>query len=216
MEVFLNTALSFPTLLFSILLCLAVLFWFTAALGLFDIDSLDLDLDMDIDMDAEGFQPEGLAGLLTKFGLDGVPLSILLSLLFLFSWLISYFVQMIIIDSLPLGWLRYPLGVAVGIGALFLSMPLSGVLCRPLRPLFRKLEAPSVRSILGQTAIVRSERVTLSHGEAVMSDGGAGLILKVRADEEDGFKRGDRVVLLEFLENEHAYRVVSENEFRDI
>ncbi len=216
MEVFLNTALSFPTLLFSILLCLAILFWFTAALGLFDIDSLDIDLDMDMDMDAEGFQPEGLAGLLTKFGLDGVPFSILLSLLFLFSWLISYFVQMIVIDSLPLGWLRYPLGVAVGIGALFLSMPLSGVLCRPLRPLFRKLEAPSVRSILGQTAVVRSERVTLQHGEAVMSDGGAGLILKVRADEEDGFKRGDRVVLLEFLENEHAYRVVSEDEFKDV
>lgn len=214
MEVFLNTALSFPTVMFSILLCLAILFWFTAALGIFDIDSLDLDFDVDVDGDA--FQPEGLAGLLTKFGLDGVPLTILLTLLSLFSWFICYFIQLLVLETLPLGWLRYPLGVVIAIGALFVAAPLSGILCRPLRPLFRKLDAPSVKSILGQTAVVRSGRVTLQHGEAVMADGGAGLILKVRADERCGFTRGDRVVLLEFLENEHAYRVVSEDEFKGI
>ena len=70
--------------------------------------------------------------------------------------------------------------------------------------------------MLGQTAVVRSGRVTLSHGEALLENGGAGLILRVRADEACGFKRGDRVVLLEYLEAEHAYRVITEDEFKGI
>jgi len=78
------------------------------------------------------------------------------------------------------------------------------------------MEAPNSRSVIGQTAIVRSGRVTLEHGEAILQDGGAGLILRVRADEALAFKRGDRVVLLEYLEAQHAYRVITEAEFRGI
>ena len=89
-------------------------------------------------------------------------------------------------------------------------------ICRPLRPLFHKVEAISSKSVLGQVAVVRSGRVTASHGEAVLEDGGAGLILRVRADEALGFKRGDRVVLLEYLAAEHAYRVITEEEFRGV
>ncbi|MGC3048282.1 hypothetical protein ACPTGU_30655, partial [Pseudomonas aeruginosa] len=51
-------------------------------------------------------------------------------------------------------------------------------------------------------------RVSLELGVALLEDGGAGLILKGRAEEIEGFKRGDPVVLLEYLEAEHAYRVV--------
>jgi len=90
------------------------------------------------------------------------------------------------------------------------------LLVRPLRPLFLKLEATTSKSVLGQVAIVRSGRVTAAQGEATLEDGGAGLILRVRADEAHGFKRGDRVVLLEYLEAEHAYRVITEDEFKGI
>jgi len=78
------------------------------------------------------------------------------------------------------------------------------------------LQANTRKSVLGQTAVVRSGRVTLQQGEVALEDGGAGLILRVRADESYGFKRGDRVVLLEYLEAEHAYRVVSEDEFNGL
>ena len=79
-----------------------------------------------------------------------------------------------------------------------------------------QVEAISSKSVLGQVAVVRSGRVTASHGEAVLEDGGAGLILRVRADEALGFKRGDRVVLLEYLAAEHAYRIITEEEFRGV
>ncbi|HLM47211.1 MAG TPA: hypothetical protein VK458_25310, partial [Myxococcaceae bacterium] len=42
-------------------------------------------------------------------------------------------------------------------------------------------------------------------------DGGAGLVLQVRG--EGPLQRGDRIVLIEYLEGQNAYRVVSEQQF---
>ena len=61
--------------------------------------------------------------------------------------------------------------------------------------------------------MVRTSRVDNDFGEAVLEDGGAGLILKVRSTGDATFVKGDRVVLLEHLKNENVYRVVSEAEF---
>lgn len=210
MDIFLQTALSFPTALFSFLLCVAVFYWLVVVLGGVDIDLLDADAP------SEGGQADGLAGLLSKLKLDGVPLTLVLTLLFFFAWFFSYFAELWLLSHLPLGLLRYPLGLVVAFAVLLPAALVSSVLCRPLRPLFHKMEATSSKSVLGQTAVVRSAKVTPNHGEALLEDGGAGLILRVRADEVCGFKRGDRVVLLEYLKAEHAYRIITEDEFRNI
>ncbi|BBP81717.1 MULTISPECIES: OB-fold-containig protein [unclassified Pseudomonas] len=209
MEIFLQTALSFPTVLFSFLLCLAIVYWAIVALGLVEVDLLDVEADSLLAGD-------GVAALLSKLKLNGVPVTLVLSLLFAGSWFLSYFAELLVLSHLPLGLLRYPLGLVVAVVALGLSLPVAALICSPLRPLFHKAEAVTSKSVLGQTAMVRSGRVTLAHGEAVLEDGGAGLILKVRADEALGLKRGDRVVLLEYLEAQHAYRVITEDEFRGI
>ncbi|MFS1288643.1 hypothetical protein ACLRDI_13070 [Pseudomonas piscis] len=213
MEIFLRTVLSFPTVLFSFMLCLAVIYWAVVAMGLLEVDLLDFEADSLLD---GAHSAEGLAGLLIKFKLNGVPVTLVLTLLMFFSWFLTYFTELYIFSQLPLGWLRYPLGLLLAVLALFLAAPLSAAICAPLRPLFHKMEANSSKSVLGQTAVVRSGRVTLEHGEAVLEDGGAGLILRVRADEARAFKRGDRVVLLEYLEAQHAYRVITEDEFRGL
>ena len=210
MDIFLQTALSFPTALFSFLLCVAVFYWLVVVLGGVDIDLLDADGV------SKGGQTEGLAGLLSKLKLEGVPVTLVLTLLFFFAWFFSYFAELWLLRHLPLGLLRYPLGLVVAFAVLLPAALVSSVLCRPLRPLFHKMEATSSKSVLGQTAVVRSAKVTPSHGEALLEDGGAGLILRVRADEVCGFKRGDRVVLLEYLKAEHAYRVITEDEFRNV
>jgi hypothetical protein len=213
MEIFLQTVLSFPTVLFSFLLSLAFIYWIVVALGMVEVDLLDIEVDSVLEGSGHA---DGLAGLLIKFKLNGLPVTVVLTLLFFFSWFISYFTELFVLSQLPLGWLRYPLGVLVAGVALFLAAPISAFICSPLRPLFRKLEATTSTSVLGQTAVVRSGRVTLEHGEAVLENGGAGVILRVRADEKHAFKRGDRVVLLEYLEAQHAYRVITEEEFRGI
>lgn len=213
MELFLQVALSFPTVLFSIMFCLVLIYWLAVALGGVEVDLLDVS--MDSSLDGAG-QVEGVAGLLSKLKLNDVPVTVVVTLLTLIGWLISYLVEVWLLQYLPLGVLRFPLGLIVTLGALVLAVPVCATICRPLRPLFRKAEATSSKTVLGQVALVRSGKVTQQHGEAVLEDGGAGLILRVRADEAQGFKRGDRVVLLEYLATEHAYRVISENEFRGV
>ncbi|WP_304639431.1 OB-fold-containig protein [Pseudomonas sp.] len=210
MNLFLQTALSFPVVLLSALLCLAILYWIVVALGLVDIDLLDFNLD-----GAEsGFSnAEGLGGLLLKLGFRDVPVTLLFTLLTFFAWLFAYFIELLALRFVPLGWLRYPVGLAVLVGCVMLALPLVRIVSAPLRPLFRKFNSDTTRSVLGQTAVVRSGRVTTSNGEALLENGGAGLILRIRAEESLGFKRGDRVVLLEYLQAEHAYRVISEDEF---
>jgi hypothetical protein len=42
------------------------------------------------------------------------------------------------------------------------------------------------------------------------------LILQVRADVSGRFVRGDRVVLIEYLEEHNAYRVISGGEFEQL
>lgn len=213
MELFLQIVLSFPTLLFTAMFCLVMIYWSVVALGVLDIDLLDFTGDSAAE--AAG-QVEGLAGLLTKLKLNDVPVTVVVTLLTMVGWLITYLCEVWLLQYLPLGVLRYPLGLLVAVVALMLAVPVCAALCRPLRTLFRKAEASSSKSVLGQVALVRSGRVTLELGEAVLEDGGAGLILRVRADEAKGFKRGDRVVLLEYLAAEHAYRVISEDEFRGV
>lgn len=213
MEIFLQTVLSFPTVLFSFMLCLAVIYWAVVAMGMVEVDLLDFEADSLLE---GAHATEGLAGLLIKFKLNGVPVTLVLTLLMFFSWFLTYFVELYVLSHLPLGWLRYPLGLLLAVLALFLAAPVCAAICRPLRPLFRNMEATTSQSVLGQTAVVRSGRVTLEHGEAVLENGGAGLILRVRADEARAFKRGDRVVLLEYLQAQHAYRVITEDEFRGL
>lgn len=214
MTTFLAAVFSFPTILFSILLLFAILFWVISMVGAVDIDSLQADGSGDMGADAvDG----GLAGLLMKFGLDGVPITIILTLLFLFSWFLSYLGQISLLNLLPSGALRYGAGTVLAVVAFAASFPIVGIICRPIRPAFKQLENPTTaKSVLGQTVIIRTGKVTSTFGEAVLADGGAGLILKVRADEATGLKRGDRAVLLEYLETENAYSIVSEDEFRGL
>lgn len=140
MEGFLQTALSFPTVLFSFLLILAIIYWGIVALGMVEIDVLDLDAESVVD---GAGQAEGLAALLAKLKLNGVPVTLVLTLLSFFAWFLCYFVQLWLLSALPLGWLRYPLGAVVAVGALFLAAPLAATLCRPLRRCSASWKAPA-------------------------------------------------------------------------
>ncbi|MDT9091363.1 ubiquinone biosynthesis protein UbiH, partial [Escherichia coli] len=83
------------------------------AAGLLEVDLLDVEVDSM--MEGSG-QTEGLAGLLYRFKLDGVPVTLVLTLLFFFGWFICYFIELWLLRHLPLGILRYPLGLVVIVG----------------------------------------------------------------------------------------------------
>lgn len=201
MQTFLDIALSFPTVVFSVLLMLAVGYWLLTLLGLLDGEVLDLG-----DFAGDGAEMGGFSGALLKFGLDGLPIALIVTGISLFAWVMSYFAEFLLLRQLDPGLLRTALGVVLMLVLVLIAIPLTGLLLQPLRPLFANLAGPQAPSLLGREAVVRSPKVGPTQGEANLDDGGAGLILKIRSNEE--FSRGERVVLVEYLPDHNAYRVI--------
>lgn len=216
MDPFYQNISSFPTVFFTLLLLVVAFYWLVAVMGFVDIEMLDIDIP-EIDASAEGGSgsggPDALAGLLLKLGLHGVPVTIIVTILTLIGWLISYYIVHFLFGIVPEGVLRYLAGIPVLVGSAYIAAIITAQVIKPLKPLFAKMEQDTVKKLLGQTALVRTSRVDDSFGEATLEDGGAGLILKVRATGSDTFAKGDRVVLLEHILESNVYRVVSEAEF---
>lgn len=209
MELFLQIALSFPTVVFTVLLGVALCYWLLAMLGMIDLDIFDVSHAHVHGHGGEHVELGGVAGLLMKFGLDGVPLTLIFSVITLIAWVLSYLAARFFLLPLAPDAFRWMIGGGIVLGAFLLAVPMAGVALRPLRSLFAKIKPVTSESLLGKPAIVRSPVVTPQQGQAAMEDGGAGLILQVRADA-GLFKRGDRVVLVEYLEAQNAYRIIKD------
>lgn len=212
MNDFLLTIVSFPTVIFTFLLGVAALYWLCAAMGLLDIELLDLP-DDPLHAHAEHSFAETFSGILFRLGLNGVPVTVVITFISLIGWFISYYLSYFEWLMFGYGWLRFLIGIPIFIFSLYFAVIVTAQLIKPLRKFFAKTEQFIEKKILGQTAIVRSSRVDANSGEANFDDGGAGLIVKVRAIGDQHFVRGDRVVLLEYRSEQHFYNVISEAEF---
>lgn len=211
--IFLNNIFAFPTVIFTALVALVALYWVATILGLSDMDTVDLDIDVDVP-DAGDISTTGiLTGVMLRLGLYGVPFIYIFSGISIIGWILSYIYSSFLNQHFSSGILHYVFGTGAFILVLVVSMWLTGLMIAPIRKQIEKIPKRDSKSFIGQTAIVRSFTVTDSHGEATLEDGGAGLILKIRAMEGDSFAQNDTVVLLEYIAEENAYRVVSEREY---
>lgn len=209
MNLFFQNSLAFPSIIFSALLIIISFYWLCAAFGLLDIDLFNIDSELDINVDATG-----LTGWLTKLGLAGIPVTIILTLFTLFGWFISYFTNYWIINAIETSFIRYLTGFIAFIITSFIALNLTAVCLKPIRKKLMSRNKPkSVHQLIGKLAIVRSANVTENKGEAVLEDGGAGLILQIRAPETENIKRGDSVVIISYDALTHSYQVVTEDEF---
>jgi hypothetical protein len=210
MNDFLTTVLSLPTLAYSILLAVCIVYWLLAATGLVDADGPDGLLGGDGDGDASG-----IAAMVARLGLSGVPVMVVLTVLAFVGWIGCYFVQLMLLRHLPDG-LRVLVGLAVAVAMLVPGVLATSLLLRPVSRMLLRLRPPVDPSILGRVAVVTTPDVDAGYGMASVDDGGAGLILQIRDTEPGRFKRGDRVVLIEYLDAQHAYRVMSEQQFQSL
>ena len=234
MDVFLQIVTSFPTIVYTVLLLVVSTHWLLSALGIIEIDSID------------GLMPDGfgghdvghglghghdigaghgahhhdadanVGGLLMKFGLHGVQVMVVITIIAIVGWSFCYFVDLYLLRTVPLGVLAIPAKIATMIGGLLVSIPAGRLVLSPVRRMLRRFAPVSQRPMLGRYAVVRSPEITRASGTAEVDDGGAGLILQVRAEVSGRFVRGDRVVLIEYLEEQNAYRVVSGEEFESL
>lgn len=231
MEVFVRIATSFPTIVYSVLLLVVTVHWLLSALGILELDALDGLLPDDIGADglhgahgahgAHGTHGShgdhgSIGGVLMKFGLHGVPVMVVFTIIAIVGWLFCYFVDLYVLGKIPDGVPGALASTATMIGGLLLSIPVGRMVLAPVRRLLRRYEPVTQRPLLGRYAEVRSPEITQTHGTAWVDDGGAGLILQVRCDVPGRFVRGDRVVLIEYLDEQNAYRVTSTAEFEEL
>lgn len=203
--------LAYPVLPYTMLFALVLLYWLVAALGLVDVDAFDIEAP-DLDIDGEGV--EGIAGLLIRLGLNGVPLTVAITFVAFYGWGLIATVCLLWGGFIEGFWMELLVGTPILLAATYVAIKLTSISIIPLRRFFQRVEQYTEKKLIGQPCVVRTSKVTGTFGEANFDDGGAGLILKVRAPEEKGFKKGDTVILLEHLVHEDAYRVISEDDFK--
>jgi hypothetical protein len=153
---------------------------------------------------------EGGAKASTSFievlGLGGVPVTVSLSFLIFFSWLLSLAITQPAKEALGVlpGAL---LSAGVGMLSLVAGTVAAGFAVRPLRPMFAIHHAPRRSALLGRVCTINSGRVDGKFGHATIEDGGAGHILNVVCDKANELTRGSQAVLLQYDSARDAYEV---------
>ena len=195
----------FPTVIYTVLLAVVVIYWLVGMLGLIDLDfSGDLDVDVDADADAD---VGALTGLLLTFGLTGVPFTLVISIIILVCWLISFYLQFYLLTWLPDGWLYYLMATVASFLVFVVSLPVTAVLIRPLKGMFNSVETASSNNLVGKDATIATGSVSETFGQARVFNDGAEILLDVRCDPLHKLSMGDKVLLIEYQQDSHTYIV---------
>ncbi len=146
-----------------------------------------------------------IAWIFSTFKLRGVPVTLLLSIWLIFAWIVTY---MISLELLPIlggpHWLMGVLTVGVGLAA---GLPLASVVVRPLRGLLKPERQAKRSDHVGKIVTIDTSRVDADFGGARAEDGGAGLILRVRAEPGNHLTRGSKASVVAFDSERDAYEV---------
>lgn len=219
--------LSFPTVVFSVLLAVSLVYWLFVLIGALDHDALGGGDDA---IDALGSHVEGAAhlhvevaadlgdaggadlgdlpspGLFASFfamlRLRSVPLTVVISLFAIFGFLLTG------LAAVTLGSLPWFASIPVLIGASFASLLATSVAIRPLGGLFKTHRGTSHADLVGRVLVVSTSEVTATFGQADWLDHGESLSLPVRAEAEAGLRRGDRCLVIEYDEARGHFSVV--------
>ena len=224
-ETFINNISAYPTVFFTALVLFVTLYWLVALLGFVDMDVVDVGDIGDIgdisdigDIGDAGNTSAGLlSGILLKFGLYGVPLVVILTGIALIGWVLSYFYGSFLQAQFGHGVLHYVFGTGALVLVLVVSMWLTGLMLSPIRCHTANIPKRHAQSFLGQTAVVRTLTVNDRHGEAILEDGGAGLIFKVRQlmGDDTIIVQGDNVRLVAYDQQQNVYQIQKINESTD-
>ncbi len=231
-------ALSFPCVVYTVLLGVVLVYWSFVLVGVLHIgEGSDGALDGGFDPESavgaakglmhghiEGAPEVGDVGdgdvggddgdgessavgaLLNALHLRSVPATAVFSLIITFSWLACAVAMQVVSRDLPNGaaspirWLVFALAPIV-------ALPLTSFAARPLAKVFAPKRATQHTDLIGKTCVVRTGSVTTSFGEALLEDGGAGLVVRVRVDRELDVKRGDHVLIVDYDRERESFLV---------
>ena len=233
MDLFVDIVLTAPTVVFTLGLGIALLYWTMVILGAVDIemfdvadgvldgalDSLDGALDGAeaavegaVDGASEGAAEAASSGLSPLVFLANilrigrVPLTVSLSAFTLWGWLTSFCLTWLFF------WLVSPVSFLVFVIASLLATAvvaaaLTNVSVRPLEPIFESSHGRERRSLLGEQCVVTTGRVDAHFGQATTTLQSDDLLFQVRCDTDNPLRRGDIALIVHWDEAREAFVV---------
>jgi hypothetical protein len=200
----LQASTRFPTVVFTIALGIALVYWLFVLLGALDLDLLggghhDVDLGGGHDVggggdaggDADAGDVDG-GGVWHSLGLGAVPITISVSMIVLVCWCASLLSTTYIAgDS---SWIRiilFPLVIIV-------AFPVASLLVRPLAPVFKIKEGKFNADYVGSLCTITTNSVDAGFGFANIEDGHSLVQIAVRCDKPGKLARGDKALIIEF------------------
>jgi adenine/guanine phosphoribosyltransferase-like PRPP-binding protein len=202
MDDFLQYIFSFPIIAFTIPLMIMIVFWIFALLGTIDIEILDPDIDSE-SADGTG------ASFLESLGLDGVPLTVAITLVEIYGFVFVYIAKKFITPLFDGILTATASGFVIAVFALILAIPFAAYTSKPLRRVFVTHEAIEKSDLIGTYCIVTTQTVTQTFGQARAEDG---MIYSVRTAPDHQIAGGSTVVLIDFNKDNDTYTVVTEAE----
>lgn len=211
----LEASLRFPTVVFTIGLGIALVYWLFVLLGALDIDLLGHHGDLGGAGKAAAEALKGLkpghahsadgGGFWHALGLSTIPITISMSVILLVCWIGSLLAMRY--GGAAVGDLSGWLPALVLLLVIVVGVPLAGLLVRPLRPVFEIKEGKSNRDYIGATCTITTGTVDDGFGQATVEDGGTVLVIPVRCDRPGALARNARALIIDFDPARQAYLV---------
>jgi hypothetical protein len=179
MSAFLVAALSLPTVVFTALLGLFLVYALLTILGALDLEWLDHTFDLD------------------DTGWDaGVPLAVILGVSCVFAWLTSFAAMRFLPETALVK-------LGVGLGSAALGAMLGGLVCRPFRRFFVTAEGPHRQALVGKICTIRSLKVSDDTGTAELGD----ITAEVRCFRENELTIGSKAIVYDYDAQQGTYHV---------
>lgn len=168
---FVDAVLEFPTVLFSFMLVVVIVYWVLVLLG-----GLGMELSDDF---------------LTSLGLRGVPGAVALSLLLVVAWFVSL-VGVVLVEGTPAR-------AAVLVVALLAGWLCAGLVARASRAMFPAVAPPSRADFVGRMCVIRTGRVGTDFGQAeVTADDGSSALVQVRQTGDEDLRAGSSALIFDY------------------
>ena len=190
MSAFLAAVLSFPTVIFTVLLGFFLLYALLTLLGAADIEWLDGALGLDDVPDSP------LENLLAALGIAGIPITVFAGMCSLFAWVASYLGDRFLADSTAID-------TGIGVSAAAIGLALGAIAVRPFKPLFVEPAARHRSQLVGKVCTIRSLHVNDETGTAEVDD----IVAEVRCFRDNQLTVGSPAIVYEYDPEKNTYHV---------
>ena len=202
MQHVMHAATQFPSIVFVFLLGLLALYWILVIIRLAPLELFERD----------SLKEDHLASTLVSLGFAGVPATLALTVILTIAAALTLAIELLVLQRLPLGLIRIPVGVLVLWGTLVIASPVAAALCQALHRGLHRYSPFTRRCLLGQIVVV-TERQDEGEWAFALLENESNSVVKLHSKADALPVQGERRVLVKYLPDEGAYRSVAEQEY---